>query len=161
MNSNIRNHKMKINNIPWNVSLPKTELHISLKKLFSNTFFELIPTLENKTNYIVHYRNLQLHTKLGMKITKIHWILEFHQSPWLAACIRFKCLCEGAIGLKLWVSCSACGYSKSTSSIYPFSPSMGKDLTSTRAISNQHISPVGKGWESAHPQRLLASTYMR
>jgi hypothetical protein len=32
-----------------------------------------------------------------------------------------------------------------TSSIYPFSPSMGKELTSTRAISNQHISPVGKG----------------
>ena len=33
---------------------------------------KLIPNLGNKTNYVVHYRNLQLYLPLGMKLTKIH-----------------------------------------------------------------------------------------
>lgn len=51
---------------------------------------KLIPTLENKCNYITHYRNLQLYMKLGMKIKKIHRIIEFDQSPWLAKYISFN-----------------------------------------------------------------------
>ena len=33
---------------------------------------KLIPHLGNKTNYVVHYRNLQLYLTLGMKLTIIH-----------------------------------------------------------------------------------------
>ena len=33
---------------------------------------KLIPNLGNKTNYVVHYRNIQLYLSLGMKLTKIH-----------------------------------------------------------------------------------------
>ena len=33
---------------------------------------KLIPNLCNKTNYVVHYRNLQLCLSLGMNLTKIH-----------------------------------------------------------------------------------------
>ena len=38
---------------------------------------KLIPNSSNKTNYVVHYRNLQLYLSLGMKLTKIHRVLEY------------------------------------------------------------------------------------
>ena len=42
---------------------------------------ELIPTLNKKEKYVLHYRNLQLYT--GLKVKKVHRVLELNQSPWL------------------------------------------------------------------------------
>ena len=38
--------------------------------------------------YVVHYSNLQLYHKLGMKLTKVHRILEFNKKPWMKSYIQ-------------------------------------------------------------------------
>ena len=50
----------------------------------------IIPNLGDKTNYVVHYRNLQLYLSFGMKLTKIHKVLELEQSDWLKKYIAFN-----------------------------------------------------------------------
>ena len=50
----------------------------------------LLPNLGNKTNYVVHYKNLQLYWSIGMKLTKIHTGLKFKQSDWMKKYFDFN-----------------------------------------------------------------------
>ena len=43
-----------------------------------------------KTNYVVHYRNIQLYLSLQIKLTKIHSVLKFEQSDWMKIYINFN-----------------------------------------------------------------------
>ena len=44
---------------------------------------KLIPNIRDKTNYVLHYRNLQLYLPLGMKLINIYRVLKSNQSNWM------------------------------------------------------------------------------
>ena len=60
----------------------------------------MIPTLNKKEKYLLHYRNLQLFTDLGLKVKKVHREKnpkkkqkkkqKSNQSPWLRQYIDFN-----------------------------------------------------------------------
>ena len=48
------------------------------------------PNLYSRKNYVAHYRNLKYYLSQGIRLKKIHRILEFKQSPWMKPYIDFN-----------------------------------------------------------------------
>ena len=59
-------------------------------KISSGNVNKLISTLSDKKNYVLHERNLKLYLSLGLKLKKIHRVLEFSEKPWLKQYIYFN-----------------------------------------------------------------------
>ena len=51
---------------------------------------KLVLTLEDKEKYVVHYKNLQFYLRQGMRLKKVHRVLEFDQEPWMEPYIRMN-----------------------------------------------------------------------
>lgn len=54
------------------------------------TLPKLIPNLDTKNSYVLHYRNLKFYVEKGLKLTKVEKILSFGQGPWLRKYITFN-----------------------------------------------------------------------
>lgn len=57
---------------------------------------KLIPNLNDKKNYVIHYESLELYLELGMKITKIHCWNKILRERLDEKIYRFKHRVEGA-----------------------------------------------------------------
>ena len=51
---------------------------------------KLVPNLNDKTNYVIHYTALKQCLQLGMKLTKVHKVLTYQQKAWLEPYIDFN-----------------------------------------------------------------------
>ena len=51
---------------------------------------KLVPNSFDQEKYVIHYENLKLYLRLGLKLKKIHHILEFNQSQWLKQHVDFN-----------------------------------------------------------------------
>ena len=51
---------------------------------------KLVLTLEDKEKYVVHYKNLQFYLRQGMRLKKVHRVLEFDQERWMEPYIRMN-----------------------------------------------------------------------
>ncbi|MFM2392193.1 MAG: hypothetical protein RLZZ546_170 [Bacteroidota bacterium] len=51
---------------------------------------KLVPNLHHKQGYVCHYRNLKQYLELGMKLIKVHQVVEFNQNAWMKPFIDFN-----------------------------------------------------------------------
>ena len=68
---------------PEDLHDPHNDYPLAPERIKIGNVEKLIPNLNNKTNYVVHYENLKLYVSLGLKISKIHRGIKFEESAWL------------------------------------------------------------------------------
>ena len=74
---------------PWKMSEYQRKLMADLGLEPPDTE-KLMLTLEDKEKYVVHYKNLQFYLSQGMKLKKVHRVLEFDQEPWMKPYIKMN-----------------------------------------------------------------------
>ena len=51
---------------------------------------KLVTNIFDKEKYVLHWENWQLCLRLGLKLKKIHHVLEYYQSHWLKPYVKFN-----------------------------------------------------------------------
>ena len=62
----------------------------SALSLTSSKSSKLRQTFHPKKNYVVHYRNIKFYVDSGIKVTRVHRAVKFHQSKWLSSYIALN-----------------------------------------------------------------------
>jgi len=66
------------------------EVLVELEQKTKYSDKKLVGTFHDRVRYVTHFKNLKLYLNLGMKLTKIHRVLCFHQKAFIAPFIK-KC----------------------------------------------------------------------
>ena len=66
------------------------EYPLAPESLKINKVDKLIPNLQDKTNYVIHYKNLEQCLNLGMKLKKVHCAIKFNECAWLKDYIQLN-----------------------------------------------------------------------
>ena len=74
---------------PWKISEYQRRLMAELGLEPPKTE-KLVLTLEDKEKYVVRYKNLQFYLSQGLRLKKVHRVLEFNQEPWMEPYIRMN-----------------------------------------------------------------------
>ena len=78
------------------VSYPKdlhnshNDLPFMCKRMEINGVEKLVPNLRDKKNYVIHIQALNQVLQHGLRLDRIHRVIEFNQSPWLKTYIDFN-----------------------------------------------------------------------
>ena len=78
------------------VSYPKdlhdshNDLPFMCERMEINGVEKLVPNLRDKKNYIIHIQALNQVLQHGLRLDRIHRVIEFNQSPWLKTYIEFN-----------------------------------------------------------------------
>ena len=66
------------------------EYPLAPERITVNKVKKLIPNLNSKEKYVLHHKNLRQYLSLGLKLTKIHRGLKFHEKPWMKEYIQLN-----------------------------------------------------------------------
>ena len=66
------------------------ELAFLMERMKIGRVEKLVPNLKDKKGYMVHIKALDQALKHGLKLKKVHRVIEFQQSKWMKAYIMLK-----------------------------------------------------------------------
>ena len=75
---------------PRELHNPHNDLPFMCERMEINGVEKLVPNLRDKKNYVIHIQALNQALQHGLRLDRIHRVIEFNQSPWLKTYIDFN-----------------------------------------------------------------------
>ena len=75
---------------PCELRNPYNDLPFMCERMEINGVEKLVPKLRDKKSYVIHIQALNQALQHGLRLDRIHRVIEFNQSPWLKTCIDFN-----------------------------------------------------------------------